>query len=348
MALSTDVFEPRTIRGILKGLEKSATAKEQFEIAWKANVNKRVNSWTNHKDNCTPAEQLEWEAEVVEYVDYLHSKLAVHGNASTSAKEIPRIIDKSIPLLGPRTSFGIRWDGWNSTGARNVYGIRMNERAIGYQLRCKDCKANDSPGGYCFVATNHVFWDKWEHWKIPRNIPYFLKRAAVTHELFDLIVELRPSSTSAGLAENLKQLHLLEYRQRMLEYLSYFKSARPSLFKRNNLQKFSSPTDEKGYNDCFLTNDLVTDLYLDFIARVRQSESVEYSKTRTAKSISLDNTFKSAGKATIIDKDGYRQNPLKGGILSAINEEGEGLSWRFCVSPSPAERSGTYHLYDKS
>lgn len=37
------------------------------------------------------------------------------------------------------------------------------------------------------------------------SIPYFLKRAAVTHELFDLIIELRPSSTSAGLAENLKR-----------------------------------------------------------------------------------------------------------------------------------------------
>ncbi|KAF8959245.1 hypothetical protein BDZ97DRAFT_1667389 [Flammula alnicola] len=162
----------------------------------------------------------------------------------------------------------------------------MNERAIGYQLRCKDCKENDRPGGYCFVATNHIFWDKWEHWKIPRNIPYFLKRAAVTHELFDLIVELRPSSTSAGLAENLKR-----------EFFIYLNTSK------------------------------------------------ECSNT-SPKSISLDNTFKSAGKATIIDKDGYRQNPLKGGILSAINEEGEGLSWvgqvnysmyRFCVSPSPAE-----------
>jgi hypothetical protein len=41
----------------------------------------------------------------------------------------------------------------------------------------------------------------------------------------------------------------------------------------------------------------------------------------------MDNTFKSAGKATIVDKAGQRQNPMKGGILSAINEEGEGLSF---------------------
>lgn len=45
------------------------------------------------------------------------------------------------------------------------------------------------------------------------SIPHFLKRAAVTHELFDLIVELRQSSTSAGLAENIKReehLHIIK------------------------------------------------------------------------------------------------------------------------------------------
>ncbi|KAF8173269.1 hypothetical protein BJ912DRAFT_1065323 [Pholiota molesta] len=383
MSLQADVFEPKIIRGILKGLEKTASARESFEKTWKENVDKRLKSWKKHKDNqSTKLFQLEWEAEVIEYVDYLYSRLSVHGNAK--AKDVARTIDKAIPLLGPRfippslfhqmrrdptpaidpqqmyiaaltivhpvfypttftncpqcASAAILWDGWNATGARDVYGVRKNERAIGYQLRCKDCKSNKVPGEkYCFATTNHVFWDKWEHWKIPRSIPYFLKRAAVTHELFDMIIELRTSSTSAGIAENLKQLHLLEHRQRMLEYLLYFKSARQNPFKRNRLQKFSSPTDEDGYNDSFVTHDLITDLYLDFVAKVRRSESIEYCKTRTAKSISMDNTFKSAGKAALVDKDGQRQNPLKGGILSAINEEGEGLTWRFCTSNSPAE-----------
>ncbi|KAF8969039.1 hypothetical protein BDZ97DRAFT_1754967 [Flammula alnicola] len=123
----------------------------------------------------------------------------------------------------------------------------------------------------------------------------------------------------------------------MLEYLSYFKSARQNPFKRNNLLNFSSPTDENGYNDFFLMNDLITNIYLDFIARVRQSELVEYCKIRTAKSISLDNTFKSAGKAALVQKDGQRQNPMKGSVLSAINEEGEGLTWTYCMSASPVE-----------
>lgn len=37
------------------------------------------------------------------------------------------------------------------------------------------------------------------------SVPYFLARTAITHELYDFIIELRPSSTSAGLAENIKR-----------------------------------------------------------------------------------------------------------------------------------------------
>jgi hypothetical protein len=47
---------------------------------------------------------------------------------------------------------------------------------------------------------------------------------------------------------------------------------------------FSSPTDEKGYHDAFVTNDIITALYRDFIANGRQSESIEYCKTRTGES----------------------------------------------------------------
>jgi hypothetical protein len=132
------------------------------------------------------------------------------------------------------------------------------------------------------------------------SIPHFCKRAALTHELFDLITELRLTTTSGGIAENIKresqisyesmdfiflifyiELHLLEYKQRMLEYLSYFMSVRKSPFKKYDLRNFSLPMDVKGYSDSFLTDDLITDIYLDFTAKVWKSESVEYCKTRT-------------------------------------------------------------------
>ena len=68
----------------------------------------------------------------------------------------------------------------------------------------------------------------------------------------------------------------------MLEYLLYFKSGRQNpMIKRNSVRPFSSPLDEGGYGDSYITNDLITDLYLDFIAKGRKSESIEYAQTRT-------------------------------------------------------------------
>jgi hypothetical protein len=166
--------------------------------------------------------QLQWEAEVVEYVDYLYSKLTVHGNASADAKKAPKTVDRSVPVLGPRfvppaflhymrrdatptikpeyayipaltavhpvfyptelvdcprcSSSDIRWDGWNGTGARDVFGVRRNERALGYQLRCNNCKSNaEESGKYCFATTNSKFWHKWEHWKIPSTFSLSIK-----------------------------------------------------------------------------------------------------------------------------------------------------------------------------
>lgn len=237
MSLQADVCDPDVVRGSIKGLLHSAQAKEKFEREWKADVcvspkfpepqpgrllifilrlqvDKRVKVWTSHKDNKrTPLFQLKWESEVVQYVDYIHSKLYVHGNSGTLAKDAIRTLDKGVPLLGPKfsppsflhsmrrkatpdirpqdayisaitvvhpvfypTTFtgcpkcqspNIGWDSWNGTGARDVYGIRTNERAIGYQLRCKECKEKKAPGGYCFATTNYMLWEKWEHWRVP-------------------------------------------------------------------------------------------------------------------------------------------------------------------------------------
>ena len=85
------------------------------------------------------------------------------------------------------------------------------------------------------------------------------------------------------------ELHLLEYHQRMLEYLDYFKSQRRNpMLPKNHIRPFSSPTDEDGYADSSITNDLITDLYLDFVAKGRKSESIEYCQTRTGISIPIN------------------------------------------------------------
>jgi hypothetical protein len=65
----------------------------------------------------------------------------------------------------------------------NVHGIRVEEKVLGYQLRCSLCKkkygkggthvgAKDPEGGIlgsCFATTNAKFWNRWEHWEIPRS-----------------------------------------------------------------------------------------------------------------------------------------------------------------------------------
>ncbi|KIK32267.1 hypothetical protein CY34DRAFT_101869 [Suillus luteus UH-Slu-Lm8-n1] len=103
----------------------------------------------------------------------------------------------------------------------------VDEGAIGTQLRCENCKMDpkskkgsqqqssgehDEEGdsrtqlkGHCFATTNPEFWCNWAHWSIPIDIPIFFQRCAVTRDLFDLLIELCPSSTAGGLAENIRR-----------------------------------------------------------------------------------------------------------------------------------------------
>lgn len=69
----------------------------------------------------------------------------------------------------------IGWEGWTTSGPRNVHGVKREETVIGVQLECKgECavrfKGTNAPekGTYCFATTNATFWQRWEHWEIPR------------------------------------------------------------------------------------------------------------------------------------------------------------------------------------
>ncbi|RDX47537.1 hypothetical protein OH76DRAFT_1354138 [Lentinus brumalis] len=89
---------------------------------------------------------------------------------------------KKCPQCG---SLDVLWDSWTNTGHRSLHGVRTEESAIGYQLRCKVCEkralaqsegdANAKPIRHCFATTSSVFWEKWEHWELPRT------SAALTH-----------------------------------------------------------------------------------------------------------------------------------------------------------------------
>ncbi|KAJ7277282.1 hypothetical protein C8J57DRAFT_1713702 [Mycena rebaudengoi] len=232
----------------------------------------------------------------------------------------------------------------------NVHGIRVEEKALGYQLRCSLCKMKYGKGGThvgakdpergtlgsCFATTNAKFWNRWEHWEIPRGIPYFLYHSALTRELYDFIVELRPSTTSGKLADNIKQLHLLEYKQRHLDYLQSFKGRVRGL-DTSLLQSFTTPADPEGYNDKSITDDLITDMFHEFSDRTRVKECGKFLRTLTAICMNLDNTYKAARKATVVDDSRVHTQFMKGGILSILNEANLIISWRFCQSGSATE-----------
>ena len=113
-----------------------------------------------------------------------------------------------------------------------------------------------------------------------------------------MITELRPLHTSMGLAENIKrniasemssiiandvsELHLLEYKQKMLEYLQHAQHRRRvSPFGLASLEAFSGPYALDGYADTSITDDLITDVYLEFGERTRKIESERHIRTLT-------------------------------------------------------------------
>jgi hypothetical protein len=54
----------------------------------------------------------------------------------------------------------------------------------------------------------------------------------------------------------------------------------------------------------------------------------------TAKSISLDNTFRAVGKATVVDKQHKHTKMMKGGLLGMLNERSETIGWVRCHGAS--------------
>ena len=63
----------------------------------------RVSSWKRSRnlDSHAPSSdsQLDWEANVVEYVNYLYQQTKAHGNSKDTQ---PKPLSKDVPLLGPQ------------------------------------------------------------------------------------------------------------------------------------------------------------------------------------------------------------------------------------------------------
>ncbi|KAG1721192.1 hypothetical protein EDB19DRAFT_1773743, partial [Suillus lakei] len=148
--------------------------------------------------------------------------------------------------------------------------------------------------------TNPEFWHTWPHWSISVGIPVFFRRCAVTRELFDLLIELWLSSTAGGLAENIRSHHIAQHG---MDYSS-----------PNPLQAFSNPGNKKNYNDKPISNDVITEVFQEFVSGTQERESEDYLWTLSGISVSFDNTFHVAGKASVTNQDKQKVKVLKGGI----------------------------------
>ncbi|TFY78099.1 hypothetical protein EWM64_g5914 [Hericium alpestre] len=311
-----------------------------LQVSWAAPVKTHIEGWqknSKHANEACSDAQFEWSANIVAYVSYLFSatkppSLPKDAPADAEAPKpfplragIPLFgplfvppsyihLEKrsNVPMIEPKTAYlksmhivhpfyypqlsmchrcssdNIQWDGWTSSSPREVYGVQRGELALGYQLRCVDCqdlkskqmtKAARKKITYSCATTNDLFWERWEYWQIPRGAPIFFHKCAVTCNFFDLILEVHLSSTSIGLAENIK---------------------------------FATPI---------------------------KTESSDYLRTLTAKSVLIDMTFKASKKASISSSNQTRMNPLEGGLFSSINEVTEIMKWKLCQSQSNAEIS---------
>ena len=141
--------------------------------------------WNNlpesRKSPC-PWCQLEWESQVVEYVNFIWDKTRPRKKGNAPAR-----LGTDVPLLGPRfippsylhlrkqagvldvkpdmqylkpvnivhpfyypelaccpqcQSTEVTWEGWTGTGARELHGVVQDEVALGLQLRCNACRLN--------------------------------------------------------------------------------------------------------------------------------------------------------------------------------------------------------------
>ncbi|KAJ7591983.1 hypothetical protein C8J56DRAFT_781267 [Mycena floridula] len=175
------VFEPETIRAILKNTFNTRTEKNKFESDWKSNVSslcsscvslteifqvsKRAASWHKQVDNAAFSEdQLKWEAEVVEYVNHVYSRVTVHGNA-TGVKAIPPDLPLAVPFLGPRfiaPSYNHIRKRSRAAHVRPIYLISIN---IVHPLyypelvlcpQCGDTKDTNWTGGWTGSGARHV------------------------------------------------------------------------------------------------------------------------------------------------------------------------------------------------
>src|SRR6266536_4905682 len=83
------------------------------------------------------------------------------------------------------------------------------------------------------------------------------------------------------LTEFTSELHIQEYFRQKQAYLQAFERQQPSLFCPLELKAYSDLCDVNGYCDKSVTDEMITEIYLEFGDKTRKAESDSYLRTRT-------------------------------------------------------------------
>jgi hypothetical protein len=75
------------------------------------------------------------------------------------------------------------------------------------------------------------------------------------------------------------ELHLLEYHKKEWEYLEHYCMLADNRLDYVPLRPFSKPADKIGYDDAPISNEVITEVYMEFIKQTRKAESEAYMCT---------------------------------------------------------------------
>jgi hypothetical protein len=77
------------------------------------------------------------------------------------------------------------------------------------------------------------------------------------------------------------ELHLLDYHKKVLEYLHIFESLSDTWLVPLPLKSFSEPHDKEGFNSHSISDETITEVFLEFGEKTCNKESDKYICTLT-------------------------------------------------------------------
>ncbi|KAG2744928.1 hypothetical protein P692DRAFT_201683590, partial [Suillus brevipes Sb2] len=324
------VFEPKTVLTLLKhSTAVSPLEKNTFEKKWRAS--------------------LQWESEIVEYVQFLWEK-----TRSRSKKGDPGKLGINVPLLGPRFLPPSYLHVQKRSGGGTI------EPTMQYLKPLNIVHPFYYPHlGHCprCGSDKDTAWEGWTSKGARELHGLFCEEAALGTQLrCNRCKESSKAKTrgdaASGMVAGIEGYCFATTSAMYWKGWEHWRIPRESRAQQvvSDLMYSALRPSSTSAGLEELSRDTITEVFIEFSTHTRQIESANYLKSLSAICASLDNTFKAANKATLTNKDGQKTKEIKGGILTVLNEGNEIISWRFCQTRTNTEIAelllGLKHRHD--